>query len=560
MHDQSRRAAPMLFFRLGDLMNPKTLHLSRRSRAIFVALLAAALLSLLPLLTQPAIGQSDQPGCDLSPRLRKALLSVDNYDMRDFECDQLILEDESNQDTIWDFSSRGWRSFSISDADYVRLLELSELDVNSLPEELEGFGTRRNVRLIDLTGNPLSIDDVDFSNIPVGTGIAITQSTSGIGFQSADYSMSENGVGYVGVAFPNVLDTGERSIRIDTELDGDRDQTALITIGDDMLLHSDSRSVVYYWPLYAGSDNDNGGDWDFNVQFRSAETYEEVNGRNRDRSLVLEDLVDRDETEMTVSDADEPETSVCQRSRLVEDAIETELADVGVDHTRCSQYTKSDLSQITELTISDDLDDGETITIDVDDLSDLTGLESLKLIGVEDLPSGIFNGVGASTGLVIDFDENDPSDDDDPVAGDYTLATIPQHILNDQESHQTLVLAGELDSSGDPIVTGLDRRSYAVNADDWFVVEIPVSYTGETSELTHFVLARLPYEFNSLSVSVVDDNSPIVVVKGTDLVRLSVAFDRDHEDFDGNGQLMLLVYSGNTEDFDSLVDYALVSD
>ena len=551
----------MLFFRLGDLMNPKTLHLSCRSRAIFVALLAAAVLSLLPLLTQPAIGQSDQPGCDLSPYLRNALLSPDNYDMRDFECDQLILVDESNQDTIWDFSSRGWRSFSISDADYVRLLELSEInDLDTKPKDLEGFGDRQGVRLIDLTGNPLSIDDVDFSNIPVGTGIAITQSTSGIGFQSADYSMSENGVGYVGVAFPNVLDTGERSIRIDTELDGDRDQTALITIGDDMLLHSDSRSVVYYWPLYAGSDNDNGGDWDFNVQFRSAETYEEVNGRNRDRSLVLEDLVDRDETEMTVSDADEPETSVCQRSRLVEDAIETELADVGVDHTRCSQYTKSDLSQITQLTISDDLDDGETITIDVDDLSDLTGLESLILIGVEDLPSGIFNGVGASTGLVIDFAANDPSDDDDSVAGDYTLATIPQHILNDQDSHQTLVLAGELDSSDDPIVTGLDRRSYAVNADDWFMVEVPVSYTGETSELTHFVLARLPYEFNSISASVVYDHIPIDDIKGTDMVRLPVVFDRDHEDFDGDGQLMLLVYSGNTEDFDSLVDYALVSD
>ena len=542
------------------MVQVKSKYLSR-SRVIAAAAIATLVLAASGLFALPTSGQTDNEGCDLAPWLRQALLSAQNYDLPSYSCDDLELLD-GDEHVIWDFSRRNLTSFAISDDDYERLLELSDLPAESDPADLDGFGRNEDIRLIDLTGNPLTVRSVDFRNIPVGVGIALSASNVQTlrGFQTDVYRLTENGVGYVSVALPGALDRDEQSIVIDPTLTGD---TELASIGRDMLLHGDAYGVVYYWPVHVRSDNENDSSGSISVELEddSADSYDSANGSGRGRALDLSDFLDHSEAELDIADADSPRVEVCHRTRVVEDAIEDSLPR-SVRNNGCD-VTLADLGTVTQLELEDD--DGEVFDLADGDLEGLTGLRSLKLLGVDELPRAIFVGVGdIESGLAIDFAENDPDRSGDPVAGDYTPSSLPGHILDFQEPHQTFLLAGDrVGRTDQPQVTGLDREIYFASNTGDFVALLPSSYTGDVAEeLTHYAIGRLGglgYEFNQDSIPVVDDvQLREVDVDDDDVVWLAVRISAEDFESESTQPLVLFIFKDDTEEFDSLVDWAYI--
>ncbi len=542
------------------MVQVKSKYLSR-SKVIAAAAIATLVLAASGLFALPTSGQTDNEGCDLAPWLRQALLSAQNYDLPSYSCDDLELLD-GDEHVIWDFSRRNLTSFAISDDDYERLLELSDLPAESDPADLDGFGRNEDIRLIDLTGNPLTVRSVDFRNIPVGVGIALSASNVQTlrGFQTDVYQLTENGVGYVSVALPGALDRDEQSIVIDPTLTGD---TELASIGRDMLLHGDAYGVVYYWPVHVRSDNENDSSGSISVELEddSADSYDSANGSGRGRALDLSDFLDHSEAELDIADADSPRVEVCHRTRVVEDAIEDSLPR-SVRNNGCD-VTLADLGTVTQLELEDD--DGEVFDLADGDLEGLTGLRSLKLLGVDELPRAIFVGVGdIESGLAIDFAENDPDRSGDPVAGDYTPSSLPGHILDFQEPHQTFLLAGDrVGRTDQPQVTGLDREIYFASNTGDFVALLPSSYTGDVAEeLTHYAIGRLGglgYEFNQDSIPVVDDvQLREVDVDDDDVVWLAVRISAEDFESESTQPLVLFIFKDDTEEFDSLVDWAYI--
>ena len=548
-----------------------SMHLAHATNRLRAPLAAASVLALALAgawffaFSENVRGQTDLGACELSPWLLDALLDDANYDLPSYRCDELELDGLA----IWDFSTlpsalerRLPGRFSISEADYELLLELSDFNEDSLPQDLIGFGERGEVRLIDLTGTGYRISDIDFRNIPIGTGIALSVSGSArTGFQTDLYSTTENRMGYVSVAFPGVLESDQESLIVSATVDAESGQQNLIEIGQNMLLNGDARSVVYYWPVYVESDNDNDPDWDFELEIDAdADAYRERDGTGRRESLDLTDVLDISVAEIVVSDADAPRVLVSDRSSLVEEAIEDALDEITSISNRGDDITLKDLSAITTLNLVD-TDDGRTYALGSGDLEGLSGLTKLHLKGASRLPRGIFDGVGdRERGVVIDFSRNSPQDSGDPRGGDYDLGTIPSYILSDIESHQTLVLTGEQDSGGNPLVTGLDQDSYRARPGESFPVTMPVFYSGDAEDsTTYYVVAQLPYDFAENTAPVVDkdDLGGIIALHDDDVVRTMITVPDTVDD--EKGQWVLFVFEDDDEALDSLVDWALIN-
>ena len=543
-------------------------HATNRLRAplVAVSVLALALAAAWGFaFSDNARGQeADLGACELSPWLLDVLLDGANYDLPSYRCDELELTGLA----IWDFSTLPSRlernlpgRFSISDADYELLLELSNRDEDDLPKDLIGFGEGSTlVRLIDLTGTGYRISDIDFRNIPIGTGIALSVSGSArTGFQTDIYTTKENSMGYVSVAFPGVLESDQDSLEVSV-IDLDSELRRLVHIGQNMLLNGDARNVVYYWPVYVESDNDNDPDWDFELEIDAdAHAYRERDGTGRRESLDLTDAFDISEAEIVVRDADAPRVLVSDRSSLVEDAIETALDGITSISHRGDDITLRDLSAITTLNLVD-TDDGRTFALSSGDLEGLSGLTALHLKGASRLPRGIFDGVGnKEDGVVIDFSRNSPQDNDDPRGGDYDLDSIPAYILSDIEPHQTLILTGQVDSSRNPLVTGLDQDSYRASPGESFAVTLPVFFSGDSEESeSYYVVAQLPYNFlENTSPTVEEDSGGTIALRDNDVVRtmITVPDEVDEE----KGQWVLFVFLDDDEALASLVDWALIN-
>ena len=529
--------------------------------ALALGLAAVWMLALGP----SAQSQTDLGACELSPWLRDALLDDANYDLPAYRCDELELSGLA----VWDFSTlpstlerRLPSRFAISDADYKLLLELSEFGSNSQPQDLIGFGEGGVVRLIDLTGTRYRLSDIDFRNIPIGTGIALSViGTPRVGFQAERYTTTENRMGYVAVAFPGVLESGQKSLEVSTTIDAESDQRGLIDIGQKMLLNGDSRDVVYYWPIYVATDNDNDPDWDFDLEIRAvADAYPEPDGTGSRQLLDLSAALDISETEILVSDADAPRVLVSDRTPLVEDAIEDALGRFTSISHRGDDITLTDLSALTTLELVDS-DDGRAFELAAGDLEGLSGLTELHLKGASRLPRGIFGGVGdREQGVVIDFSRNSPDDSRDPRAGDYTLASIPDHIVADIEPHQTLIFTGQVGTRGQPLVTGLDRASYRAGPGESFAVTLPVFFSRDAAdEAAHYVVSQLSYDFGQNFAPVVDKDGldAIITLRDNDVVRTVIRMPATEDA--AKGEWVLFVFSDNDQDFRSLIDWAPIT-
>ena len=258
-----------------------------------------------------------------------------------------------------------------------------------------------------------------------------------------------------------------------------------------------------------------------------------------------------------VFDADAPTVEVCERSRLVEDAIEAALpASIG---RRGCDITLDDLGQIEWLVLAGE--DGATFELAPGDLGGLNGLRALMLKGVTRLPPGIFEGVGHPGGVVIDFSENDPSDFDSPRAGEYDLSNIPGHILRDLQPQHALVLSRETDEDGEPLLTGLDRGSYIAKLGESFPISVPLYFDGNSDDpATRFYVTQLPYEFNGGFRPIVPDEvvaGEIVEINHGDVVRAMITVPEEEDE--SRGQWFLFVFSNGKEETTSLFDFAYIN-
>ena len=207
-----------------------------------VALVAAVLLA--P--ARPASATENAGTCDLSAVHLDMLL--DRYGLKSFQCNSLDYDlslrstgDNQPSADVWDYSGKGLESFEFSkaDADILKRLKSTDtFDTTTTPPEtfedidIDGADIAPNVvRYIDLTGNPLSIEDVSFANIPARVAVILSAESNVSGFQQEDYTVTEGAPSYISVAFP-----GLRAVDEDDATTTDADEslmTGTVTVGGD---------------------------------------------------------------------------------------------------------------------------------------------------------------------------------------------------------------------------------------------------------------------------------------------------------------------------------------
>ena len=486
-----------------------------------VALLAAVFLA--P--AKPVSATANSGTCSLSSVHQDMLL--DRYGLKSFQCNTLdyatstlrTTGDNVPSATVWDYSGKGLESFEISDDDAKilrRLKSTDTFDTTATPPEtfedidIDGIDIAPDVvRYIDLTGNPLSVDDVSFANIPARVAVILSAESNVSGFQQEDYTVTEGAPSYISAAFP-----GLRAVDEDDPGTANTDEslmTATVTVGGDagalrntalgdgsgnkiqlvsfgvgaatsttrtFEANSEADDVIFYWPLTVSKDNENDEDWDISLTI--AETATGLTNANAGFELT------NDEADVTILDADAPSLSVCDRSEDVEAAIlsyatdaaggaQTGMAGFG-GNVRCDDITVRDLGTIRTFTVTDaDADDREPIANMVTgDFEGFTGVTSLHIVGTRSLPSGIFAAVGskvAGSGTVqITFEKNNAADEDVDKVGAFTPSTIPAHIWDDQEKKQVIVLDDDKNAKGEGTTKGLDADLYAGAENGYFFV------------------------------------------------------------------------------------------
>ena len=555
--------------------------------AFALAVLVAAI-ALAP--SKPTSAIADVKLCDLSPVLLDMLLERQGLNAQ--QCDTIAADataeqaaDEDLDFEVWDLSGNDGRSlteFAISDDDakLLRVLNGGTADT--------GTAIAETVKYIDLTGNPLTIDDVNFKHIPSTVAVILSADSSVSGFQDNAYTVTEGVASYVAVAFPDLTFDGDESTlepgftisgRDAGRTFGDADQPEqmgthrqLIKFGggdaDVALRTSEINSLadnrIFYLPLTVNKDNDNSDEWDFTLGINA-----EIDNAMADYELA------NDEADITVLDADAPVNSVCDRSEDVEAAI---LNAVGVDnlipvslygsHTKCDDLTLRDLAAFASLTVVDDDDDGKEPIADLatGDLEGLTKLNSLHIIGAGILPSGIFAGVGKdaqveddgemvdSTVQITFAKNNNGGDDDIAEVGKYTPSTIPQHILVDQEAGQVIILDDDLDDDDKGVTKGLDATAYSVTEGSQFFVMTPALQT-------YYVLDKSAVLVTETTVS-----TPLITNaddRGNDTDNLKVAryavSPADDDNGDDESVWLFLFDAAAPENADNLVDLAAVA-
>ena len=428
---------------------------------------------------------------------------IARYDANVNQCDTLdptdtgtfpALDNDDFNPAVWQFSGQGLTEFAISDKDADRLRILHGTDATA---EATDPLAPAEVRYIDLTGNPLSIDDVSFKHIPANIAVILSADSPVNGFQDTEMTVTEGAASYVAVAFPSLeLGGADPNVLAPGFTVGGRDANAtfdgtdqpfqslthrqLIDFGAEgavdaavrtAQINSVSDNRIFYLPLQANKDNDNRSEWDFNITINAAIG-----------NAVAGYELTNDEVDITVLDADAPALSVCDRSEDVEAAIlalaEAETGALYGGHEKCDDLTLRDLGAIPGLAVLDSDGDNEPIAdLIAGDFEGLANAATLSITGAGALPSGIFAGVGSDLGdtgeaahVQISFAKNVSADDDVAEVGNFKPSTIPQHIFADQEKKQVIILADDLNDEDEGVTSGLDATSYSVEEGSFFFV------------------------------------------------------------------------------------------
>lgn len=545
--------------------------------------LALGILALVAVITlapaRPALATENAGTCNLSAVHLDMLL--DRHNLQSQHCDTLDFDnalrtvgDKQPTADVWDYSGHGLSSFSISkdDQEILRRLNSTNTDDPIVITDVEPMPAA--VKYIDLSGNPLTIDDVDFTYIPSRIALILSADSTTNGFQSDEYTVTEAAPSYVAVAFPSLKFTTGSSTLTPTFAISGSDAAKQFTgtdqpyqsgshrqlikfgvgSGDDNRtseVNSLSENKIFYLPLTVDKDNDTRDDWDFRITIQSA-----IQNAQTGYKLA------NSEADITVLDADKPATSVCDRSEDVEAAILNLAAAASTQntyggHTRCDDLTGRDLAAITTLAVSDDDGDGEPIRSLVSgDFGGLTNLTTLTITGAGTLPSGIFADVGKDgAGVQISFVKNDNQGDDDIAeVGKYTPSTLPQHVFDDQQPKQVIILDDDLNADKKGVTAGLDATAYAVTEGSKFFALTPATQT---------------YHVVSKSVTIEGDNASTVVTptisdanRGTadspKVARYAIA---PPDDADSNDESMWLFLFSQADPTSAahLVDLATVS-
>ena len=574
---------------------------------VLVVLALAAMMAVIAFgSTQRASAAPTNDACGISPDILDMLIArYDDVDAND--CDTLDLFDGGtdgpdaegltrNEDhalDTWDFSGQDLPSFAISDDDAEALTLLNaertgtaaptaaQLDASQVVE--------KSVKYIDLTGNPLTIDDVSLANIPSNVALKISVDSNVSGFQTDAVTITEDKPAYIGIAIPDQRDDDDVSlVTLSAALEGgatddlpsgvtgllltSNTYSTLINLGSTVTsplsavrtfdLNSESDGVVFYFVVNAGKDNDNDEDWNFDIALadNDSNTINGTNGNLDDDSNYV-----NQEIEITVLDADAPTNDENSRSEDVVAAIEAAVvapADSGTfgGHTDFDELTLRDLGAIPSLIIRDSdpnydnagmPDDNQEPLTDLlaGDFEGLTGLTSLSLIGANALPSGIFAGVGYDDGtLEITFAKNARGDDEDiQEVGNFKPSTLPSHIFDDQEKHQVIILDDDLDDDDKRTTTGLDAAIYAAEDGGHF-----------------FVMTSATTRYYKLGSSVILDSNSTVdspstgqtfIDDSTKVLRFAVTVEDDDK---ARTEWVFLFNAESPTDVRNLVDIAVV--
>ena len=554
----------------------------------FVALLAAVLIPARPASATPSNGT-----CDLSPVLLDMLLA--RYDMKERDCNELnyataataITTADIEADT-WDFSNKDLTEFAISDDDADRLRILESASAADADPIVPGDSiTEEFVRYIDLTGNPLTVDDVSFKHIPSDVAIILSADSNVAGFQQSEYTVTEGAPGYISMAFPNLFADGTTDSTVTVDVTGDVGATLNSALTDEAYSLTDTKidlvvfgtgtgvertldanseadDVIFYWPITVRKDNDNSEDWD--VTFAVTEDVAGISGSLVDENNNPDIELANDEAEITVLDADAPALNVEDRSEDVREAILALATADGVGtqfggHTRADDLTLRDLGTITALTVTDaDDDDREAIeSLVAGDLEGLVGLRTLHIVGARSLPSGIFAGVGSKatigdpatdTTVQITFAQNaPPSDSDADKVGDFKPSTIPSHIWEDQEPRQVIVLTDDVNDKKEGVTSGFDSDLYAGVEGEYIYVLTNASTSawilGNSVTFGTTAVSRPVIDLNTTDAGNQRGGGP--GNEGSKVVRFAVKILPDNDKDDGDRNTWLFLFDADTD-------------
>ena len=528
--------------------------------AVAVVAIVAAI-ALAPSRSADAVEGSQ--GCDLSPVILDMLL--DRYGLEAHDCDNLDLMDTgdpadgADNETLntddghtvntWDFSGKGLTEFAITkdDADILkRLTDDALTDNEGVPN---GPVVEAAVRYIDLTGNPLSIEDVSAANIPARVAVRISVEANVAGFQSTEYAVTEGTASFITVAFPGLRDDDDAGFAARVSLEGDAEDAVnrgiaaagaikrtLISFGDqggtgatnderDLPLNSEGETIVFAWPITVSKDNENNEDpWVIELSIPETITglTNSIDGGDFELTNPTADVL--------VSDADAPALSVCERSEDVQAAIvetaERAAAANTTDstgafliyggHNDCEDLTLTDLGRMASGIANDaradsgtPLETAQTGVFWVEDADgdneplenlisgDFEGLSSvsqLHIRGARNLPSGIFAGVGKADGNTVEitFANNTSGDADVEKVGNIKPSTIPQHIWEDQETQQIITLTDDQNADEEGITSGLDESLYTgIEGEHFFVLTNSATSVYVLAEGLDFTTATL---------------------------------------------------------------------
>ena len=579
---------------------------------ILVAFALAVLIAAIALApSKPATAESSSGTCDLSPVILDMLLA--RYDKSPQDCDNLnlngTLEGTDNVLTVggnavpraegesvdtWDFSDSGLTEFAISDDD-AKLLKIltggnRTANADGTFPDGEGPVVETGVRFIDLTGNPLSVDDVSFKNIPSNVAVVLTAESNVSGFQLEEYTITEGATGYISAAFPNLRDSDDAFLSAVVSISGDSDKLVnsgvanrdddiqasdfaieLISFGTDVTannkkrtidVNSESDSLIFYWPITVAKDNDNDESWDIVLEIDNAALAEAVDVNATAVGIVnaIDEFdLTNDRTDVQILDADAPSVEVCDRSEDAHDAIIAAVTPAAGNaanplyggHTDCDELTLQDLGNIdSTLTVEDsDVGDNEPIEdLIAGDFEGLKGLDVLHIIGARGLPSGIFNGIGSADGNVVQitFANNTSSEDDVDNVGNFKPSTIPAHIFEDQEPQQVIILTDDTDSSEEGTTSGLDAGLYAgIEGEHIFVLTNAATTSYILGNKVDFTQVALGQD-NPIQGPTITDRGAGSGNKLSKAARFAVKILPDDSDDDGERNTWLFLFPSAT--------------